>query len=88
MQFEGAMVKEQGQTFAIAVVKSSVGNGGDHALRQATASFGQVFPGVPVILMWQDAHGRPTYWGRTDIVNFLRKIDMSRIPWRRYSAAA
>jgi hypothetical protein len=88
MQIEGALVKEQGQTFAIVPVKSSASTGVDHALRQVAASFAPVFPGVPIILMWQDSRGLPTYWGRPDIVGFLANIDMSRIPWQRYTIAA
>lgn len=85
MQFDGALVKEQGQAFGIAVVKPSVGAGGSHALSQAQASFANVFGGVPVVLMWQDARGVPSYWGRTDIVNFLANVDPTRIPWRKYT---
>lgn len=88
MQFEGALVKEQGQTFAIAVVKKSVKAGGDRQLRETAASFGSVFPGVPIVLMWQDAAGTPEYWGRPDIAEFLAHIDMARIPWQRYTVAA
>jgi hypothetical protein len=85
MQFDGALVREQGQTFGIAVVKPGVGAGGSHALSQAQASFASVFGGVPVVLMWQDGRGVPSYWGRTDIVNFLAKTDPTRIPWRKYT---
>jgi len=88
MQFEGALVQEQGQTFAIVVVKRNVGTGGDSERRKAAASFASVFPGVPIVLMWQDARGVPEYWGRPDIVKFLASIDMTRIPWQRYTLAA
>jgi hypothetical protein len=89
MQIEGAVVKEQGQTFAIVVVKSSVGNSGNQARQQAASSFATLFdPGVPIILMWQDAQGTPNYWGRPDIVSFLANIDPTRIPWQRYTIAA
>ena len=88
MQIDGAVVTEQGQTFAIAVIKSSVAAGGDRALRRAAASFAQIFPDMPIVLMWQDGRGIPTYWGRADIVNFLRNIAISRIPWQLYSIAA
>ena len=66
MQIEGALVKEQGQTFATVAVKNSAVTGGDHALRQAAASFAPLFPGVPITLMWQDLSGTPlTGDGRT-----------------------
>lgn len=40
---------------------------------------------MPIALMAQNARGIPTYYGRKDIVNFLARIDMRRIPWKRYT---
>jgi hypothetical protein len=88
MQLEAALVKEQGQTFAVVVIRSSVHGGGDRALREAAQSFQPVFPGVPIVLMWQDSRGVPTYWGRPDIVQFLSRLDISQLPWQRWSATA
>jgi len=88
MQIEAALVNEQGQSFAVVVVKSSVQAGGDQALQKAARSFSPVFPGVPIVLMWQDARGVPTYWGRPDIVRFLANLHPGQIPWRRWSVAA
>lgn len=83
MQFDGAVIKEQGVTFAIIVVKPSVLN--SITSRENTRdSFSSVFPGMPIILMSQDGRGVPTYHGRTDIVNFLANIDHRRIPWQTY----
>jgi hypothetical protein len=84
MQFDGALIKEQGVTFAIVVVKTHVIQN-SIAANEAVASFQPFFPGVPIILMAQDSHGIPTYWGRKDIVRFLASIDPRRIPWKRYS---
>ncbi len=83
MQFEGALIKEQGVTFAIVVVKSYVLNNSNQ-VNDARSSFSRYFPSVPIILMAQDSSGRPTYHGRTDIVNFLSRISPSQIPWKRY----
>ena len=86
MQFDGVLLKEQGVTFAIVVVKPHVLHSTiecDNARR----SFTPVFPGVPIILMAQDSRGIPTYQGRTDIVRFLAKVSPSRIPWKRYNYA-
>jgi len=86
MQFDGALLKEQGVTFAIVVVKPHVLNStieSDNARR----SFMSVFSGVPIILMAQNSRGVPTYQGRTDIVRFLSKVSPSRIPWKRYNCA-
>jgi len=86
MQFDGVLLKEQGVTFAIVIVKPHVLNSSiecDNARR----SFSLVFPGVPIILMAQNSRGVPTYQGRTDIVRFLSKVSLSRIPWKRYNYA-
>lgn len=84
MRFDGALVKEQGVTFAIVVVKSYVLRSPNREnVRSAYARF---FPlGIPIILMAQDSRGVPTYHGRKDIVNFLANIDYHRIPWKTYS---
>jgi len=86
MKFQGAIVKEQGQTFAIVIVKSHVLQS-THDADKARLSFAPVFPGVPVVLMAQDSRGTPTYQGRKDIVNFLARVHISQIPWKEYSYA-
>lgn len=86
MQFDGALLKEQGVTFAIVVVKPHVLNS-TMECDSARRSFSPVFPGVPIILMAQNSRGLPTYQGRTDIVRFLSNVDPSRIPWQRYNYA-
>ena len=85
MQFEGAVIREQGVTFAIVIVKSHVLNSISE-INNARSAFRQFFPSVPIILMAQDHRGIPTYQGRRDIVEFLSHINPSRIPWKRYSA--
>lgn len=82
--FDGALLKEQGVTFAIVVVKPRVLNSSNE-IQSTRAGFSRHFPGVPIILMAQDQRGTPTYQGRTDIVRFLANISPSRIPWKRYS---
>ena len=85
-QIEGAVIKEQGVTFAIVVVKQHVlQNSTDR--ENAQRSFSTVFPGMPIILMSQDSSGTPKYYGRKDIVGFLANTDPSRIPWKRYTAS-
>lgn len=84
MQFDGAVICEQGVTFAVVAVKKHIL---DYAPDTADAmeNFSDVFPGMPVVLMAQDGRGRPTYYGRRDIVNFLSRVSPGRIPWRRYT---
>jgi len=84
MQFEGALIKEQGVTFAIVIVKPHVLDNSSER-ENARHGFQPVFPRVPIILMAQDSRGIPTYHGRNDIVNFLINVEISRIPWQKYS---
>ncbi len=61
MRIQGAVIKEQGQTFAVVVVKRHVVQSRSEASR-AISTFSPVF-GVPVVLMAQDSRGRPTFYG-------------------------
>ncbi len=84
MQLEGAVIHEQGQTFAVVVVKRHVTDN-RHEAAEATHSFSRFFPGMPIVLMSQDSRGRPTYFGRRDIANFLARVPSNAIPWKRYN---
>lgn len=83
-QIDGAVVKEQGITFAIVVVKRHVIQDKLEG-QKAIQAFSPVFPGMPIILMAQNSRGIPTYLGRPDIVKFLANVHPSRIPWKRYT---
>ncbi|QDZ93832.1 hypothetical protein D0438_02510 [Bacillus altitudinis] len=83
MAFDAAIIKEQGVTFTIVSVKSgtiSFPSRRDSAI----IGFSRQFPS-PIILMEQNSRGVPTYYGREDIVRFLKNIHPSQIPWKRYS---
>lgn len=84
MQFEGALVREQGVTFAVVIVKPHVLNSQSESGRVA-AGFQPAFPGTPIVLMAQNHRGAPTYMGRRDLVNFLSRVPVNAIPWKRYS---
>jgi len=84
MKVQGSVIKEQGITFAIVVVKRQVVQNSNQA-NKALQSFGTLFPGMPVILMAQNYRGTPTYFGRRDIVRFLSKVPISAIPWKTYT---
>ena len=63
MKFQGALVKEQGVTFGIIVVKPHVLNSPSEA--DSMRTFGvRAFGPVPIILMAQNARGVPAYSGR------------------------
>lgn len=84
MKLQGAVVKEQGVTFAVVTVKQFVIQS-QNEFQKAVSAFTRYFPGMPIILMAQDSRGIPTYRGREDIVNFLANINISQIPWKEYT---
>lgn len=84
MRFEGAVIKEQGVTFAIVVVKKRVVDNRNEADR-VIRSFAPVFPGLPVVLVAQDSQGRATYYGREDIANFMANVPLSAVRWKEYT---
>jgi hypothetical protein len=84
MTFQGAVIQEQGITFAIVVVKKHVIDSSTEAGR-AIAAFEPTFPGLPVVLMAQDYQGTPTYYGRRDIARFLAGVPLGTIPWKQYT---
>jgi len=87
MTIDGAIVKEQGVTFCIVIVKQSAMSTTTQAAetREAFQTSIRDFAGLPLILASQDSRGRFEYQGRTDLVSFLASIDASRIPWKRYT---
>ena len=86
MKFQGAVIKEQGVTFAIVMVKKSVLDNTIKA-NKAIQNFQPFFPRIPVILMAQDLRGRPKYYGRRDIVRFLAAVPIQAIPWKEYNVS-
>ena len=83
MIIHGAVILEQGVTIAIISVKPTVTQYTVRAtsFRQELAQF---FPNMPIILMSQDTEGHPHYYGRKDIVEFLKSIRLDQIPWKKY----
>lgn len=84
MKIQGAVIKEQGITFAIVVVRMQVVNSQSQS-EEAIQSFSTLFPGMPIVLMVQDSRGTPKYRGRKDIVNLLANLHISQIPWKEYT---
>lgn len=58
MQIEGAIITEQGQTFAIVIVKSHILSSPNKD--EVARDFSRYFPGMPIILMAQNSKGTPT----------------------------
>lgn len=84
MKLQAAVIKEQGITFAVVVVKKSIVDS-QHESEKTISSLMRAFPGMPVALMAQDSRGGPSYRGRRDIVNFLANVHPSRMPWKEYT---
>ncbi len=84
MTFQGAVIKEQGVTFAVVIVKKHVVDNKFEADR-TILSFQPLFPRTPVVLMAQDSRGIPTYYGRPDIAKFMANVPISAVPWKEYS---
>ena len=85
MQFQGAVIKEQGVTFAIVIVKKHIIDLQSRA-KEAIQSFQRFFPGLPIVLMAQDSRGTPTYFGRKDLSEFMVNVPIHAVPWKEYSA--
>ena len=83
MKIQGAVIIEQGVTFAIIVVNRTVTNYTSRAIRVRN-HLAQYFRNMPIILMSQDSNGTPHYYGRKDIVKFLQSIRLDQIPWKEY----
>jgi len=84
MRIQGAVVREQGVTFAVVSVKPMVVNNRARA-DETVAAMQVTFGGLPVVLMAQSAGGCPTFYGRQDIARFLSSVPISALPWKWYS---
>jgi hypothetical protein len=87
MEFDGALVSEQGITFAIVIVENGIFYNSDSYIDQIRNSFVPFFPNVPIVLMSTDRKGRLVYHGRTDLTLFLAGLDFRKINWKHYSAS-
>lgn len=83
MRIQSAVIREQGQTFAVVVVKPYVVQNESEAVK-AIGSFAHLFR-MPVVLMAQDGRGQATYYGRPDIARFMSSVPIQAISWREYT---
>ncbi|MBE8954763.1 MAG: hypothetical protein SR2Q5_03710 [Quinella sp. 2Q5] len=83
MKIQGAVIIEQGVTFAVIAVDRTVTNYTSRAVR-VRYQLAQYFRNMPIILMSLDSNGTPHYYGRRDIVRFLQSIRLDQIPWKEY----
>ncbi len=85
-EFRGALIKEQGVSFAVVEVSHAVLTGGERSIATERERFEPVFKNVPIVLAARGPDGRARYSGRPDIVKFLTATGWTRIPWKRYKA--
>ena len=79
MRGEVALVREQGQEFAVLAVRN-------HVLasptdREEMMNFGEAQFGVPTALVGEN--GR--LWGPPDIVRWLESVFIEQLPWRDFT---
>jgi len=82
--FEAAVLRQQGVTFAVVVVSSSVLERKIVAGR-TREKLKRLFRDMPIVLMAQKPGGTPTYYGRRDLVKFLSKVGLKDIPFKEYT---
>lgn len=80
MTGEVALIREQGQDFAVLAVKPHVIQSPQE--REAAMATGRQAFGVRTALLSED--GRT--WGPTDIVQWLRGVELVQLPWRTFTA--
>ena len=83
-ELTGAVIIEQNVKFAVVLVKNSTLDDkefADNLIKTLEPSFGD----IPVVLMVQDEKGTPSYYGRPDIAEFLSKVPLENIPWKKYA---
>lgn len=81
--YDVALIKEQGVTFAVVSVKDHILHN-THESNKAVEAFSYEF-GCPAVIMGARNH---KLYGRRDLVNFLSRISISRLPWKRWNRAA
>lgn len=82
--FQGAVLKEQGVTFAVVRVDLAVFDGPLDDLEAVRESFAGVFGDMPIVLMVRERNGRKTFHGRRDIARFLSTLRSGTIEWTDY----
>ncbi|MCA0848352.1 hypothetical protein [Salipiger thiooxidans] len=81
-QMTAALVREQGVTFAVVIVKNHVLNSpasADQMIRAASMALG-----CPLVVLMGETNQR-LRGNRRDVVNFVSKIHPSRLPWKKWN---
>jgi hypothetical protein len=86
MQFKGAVIREQGVTFAVVLVNRDGLLPGRREIVQEEAT--RLFGGLPVVVAGSAGGGRVSYWGRRDIAGFMARVPVEAVPWKVYATTA
>ena len=81
-QLHAALVREQNVTFAVAMMKDHVLNNPSTADQQIRAVAEAL--GCPLVVLMGERN-RKLRGNRKDVVDFVSRIDPSRLPWKRYT---
>lgn len=81
-QLTAALVREQGVTFAVALVKNHVLNSSATAdeMIQGVASA----LGCPLVVLMGESN-RKLRGNRQDVVNFVSRLHPSQLPWKKWT---
>ena len=85
MTFRGAKITRRRLTCGVAIVNSDAVTDEVEADRIASVLQNQVFHTPAVVLMAQHPQLGPLYYGRSDLVRCLERLDMSKIAWSEYT---
>lgn len=85
MTLDGAVLNEQGVTFALATVPPAFLKNPNEAEELRSNLERQFFRGLPVLLMARDWTGMPSYYGDAECSRVMHAIHVSRIAWSRYT---
>jgi hypothetical protein len=83
-----AKIREQGTFFTVVLVKPSAIQQTPAQRDSVARGFSPIFPGGPVVLCAQMSGGQVQYWGRPDLVNFLKNVYLKQLLWAEYRTAA
>jgi len=84
MTIDGAVIEQQGVTFAVVAVQRSVLQAPGRT-REFIDNFSPLFPGIPVVLFAQSSGGVPSIHGRKEYAKFLAEIPSNTIPWKKFT---
>jgi hypothetical protein len=84
MDFQGALITEQGVEFCVVQVNRELAR--NHATVARIIGMYEAFFGRPIVLMSQDQLGQPTYYGRHDLTRMMAYMPLSAIHWESFKA--